>query len=227
MISNTVYDKTYLAHCLNVKSQFGSIIDCSNSNSTGTGLWTPSIRITGDFMTKYSNSSFNFCKTIPSFIFVGLNNVSYCNVASNIASYTRTIQFSNNLHKLFTSSFINNTESYQSTIFCEDNCTLEVSFCSLVKNTAFSGFYAYLNNGISHMIVSNCSLIENNFTYDKYEFSLATIDYKENKETKYYLTIPDRLNCDQFATIFIYVHSNCFCSYSSLQYFLYILPIIL
>lgn len=227
MISNTIYDITDSAHNLNLISQFGSIIDCSNSRSVGTGEWTSSIRTNADLTTKYCNSSFNTCRDIPSFIFININSVSYCNIAGNIASLYRTIHFADKKHKLFSSTFINNTEAKQGIIFCEMDCTLDVSFCSLIKNKGISGFYAYTNQGISHMIVSNCSLIENTFTYDKYAYSPSTIDYKDNEETNFSLIIPDRLNCEEFTTIFIHVHTQCICSYSSFKYFLYILPIIL
>lgn len=189
MISNTVYNKTQSAHCLHIKSKIGGVIDCSNSKSIGYGDWTSSVRTDGNFSIKYFNSSFISCKNIPSFVLYGMDNIKYCNIASNIASFARIIHFSYGNFTLFSSSFINNTEPIQGIIFCEEDYTLDVSFCSIVKNNAFSGFYAQANHGISHLAVSNCSLIENDFKYDKYEIHPSIIDYKENEGSEYLILI--------------------------------------
>lgn len=211
MKSNSNGDAVHCAHSLNLLSNEGQIIECSVSFCQGFGTYTSPLRPQGNFILNSINSSYNNCQHAAFSSSFGNTKKIFCISISNSA-ISRIITMNNGL--IDSSNFINNSETNQGLILCELNSTSYIKSCSFVQCKAAYGFYsAYVYNGVTHVIVSNCSLIENSFKSDYIATSPSTIDFSKNERLTFEVFLPMKLDCDNFATLFVYIETNPICSY--------------
>lgn len=225
MKSNSNKDADFGIQSIYINSPNGQLLESSVTFCQGTGPWAPSVQMNKNYEVNSINSSFNKCNDISSILTIGNGTIIFCNFVSNVATRSRIVHMTNTT--LLLSNFVNNSIAEQGIIFVENFCYSYVEKCSLVINKGFCGFYSnYYQQEISSLYVSNCSLIDNEFTNEFWEVTPSIVKYDNSSSRKYENNIPDRLNCHEFKTLYIYLETIPVCQYYQLQFLLFFTPYI-